>query len=231
VLGFIKAPPKKGPPTWECAQSGVALAPQDPVAIGRGEDEKPPAVPGAAPHGVPLGRPGVRMVLRGLPQPWPTAPAPGATAAGRLREAGTTSSSSAANADEPSTPLGLGDRLLGDTAPEPEAGLASTVPVGLAIGAMGRVIGPGPEMAGSAAADMRRLAPGGPGGWIIGDPEGETIWLLTSPIFGGMPMGAVGTSPTRGNPGSYVGPFVNDRGMGEGARAGGGGICWSPCCA
>lgn len=59
--------------------------------------------------------------------------------------ADTTSSSSAANAEDPRTRFGLGERRLGD--PEPELAASPFPPpaVGLAIGAIGRVIGPGPE--------------------------------------------------------------------------------------
>jgi hypothetical protein len=56
---------------------------------------------------------------------------------------GTTSSSSAANAEEPRTLFGLGDQRLGD--PDPELVVPSVVVVpGRAIGAIGRVMGPGP---------------------------------------------------------------------------------------
>jgi hypothetical protein len=59
--------------------------------------------------------------------------------------ADTTSSSSAARAEDPRTRLGLGERRLGD--PEPELAPSPFPPpaVGRAIGAIGRVIGPGPE--------------------------------------------------------------------------------------
>ena len=61
--------------------------------------------------------------------------------------ADTTSSSSAANADDPRTRLGLGERQLGDPEPELAASPGPFPPpaVGRAIGAIGRVIGPGPE--------------------------------------------------------------------------------------
>lgn len=64
-----------------------------------------------------------------------------------------TSSSSGASADDPKTPFGLGDRWLGE--PDPELVVPSVVVVvlGRAIGAIGRVIGPGAEMA---ARDARR---------------------------------------------------------------------------
>jgi len=62
--------------------------------------------------------------------------------------ADTTSSSSAASAEDPRTPLGLGERRFGD--PEPELAASPLPPagppaIGRAIGAIGRVIGPGPE--------------------------------------------------------------------------------------
>ena len=59
-----------------------------------------------------------------------------------IKCADTTSSSSAASAEDPRTRGGLGERPLGD----PELELASPFPppaVGRAIGVIGRVIGPG----------------------------------------------------------------------------------------
>lgn len=66
------------------------------------------------------------------------------TGAGATRRVGaeTTSSSSAASADEPSTPFGLGERRVGEVEPEPDPE-AGASPAGRAIGAIGRVIGPG----------------------------------------------------------------------------------------
>jgi hypothetical protein len=52
-----------------------------------------------------------------------------------------TSSSSGDSAEEPSMPLGLGERRLGE--PEPDPGAS---PVGRAMGAMGRATGPGSPM-------------------------------------------------------------------------------------
>ena len=171
------------------------------------------------------------MELRGLCQLAPLATPTGAGGMLRLLGAVTTSSSSAASADEPSTPLGLSFRRIGDALPEfeeewppvpdPEA---SPFAVGRAMGAMGPMgpIGPTgrPIGPGSAAEDMRR------GGWMVpaADPgamTGEVMEAVSPPIFGG-PIGAAGPSP-RGNPVSNGGPEGNPRVMGEGPRAWG--IC------
>ena len=129
---------------------GVAF-PQSGVPIGgggaRGEAKLPGGSGGGSPHGPralsdAVGRPGEAPF-----QLWPTTPGGAA-----VRRAGvdTTSSSSAASADEPRVPFGLGERRLG----EPEPDLVSAA-AGRAIGARtGRATGPG------SAADMRRLAPG-----------------------------------------------------------------------
>jgi len=61
-----------------------------------------------------------------------------------------TSSSSGDNAEEPSLPLGLGERRLGEPEPDPGASL-----VGRAIGAIGLATGPGSPM------DDRLLGPRG----------------------------------------------------------------------
>lgn len=136
-----------------------------------------------------------------------------------LRDAGTTSSSSAASADDPKTaPFGLGDLRTGEF----DLGLelspfvpAVADPVGRAIGAIGREIGPrlagggggadavDPGASGSACT-LRLPDPGakedgpapGPAPGVVGDPEG-TIGVLGfegGPIGDGTPEGGpVGT--------------------------------------
>jgi hypothetical protein len=81
----------------------------------------------------------------------------------RAEDFGTTSSSSAARADDPRTPFGLGDRRLGDPDPELVPSVVVVV-LGRAIGAIGRVMGPGPPTD-MAARDARRPEPNmdGPG--------------------------------------------------------------------
>jgi len=96
--------------------------------------------------------PGGAALVCGLDPGAPQPTAPGAT--DRRPGASTISSSSAASADEPSTPFGLGERRLGDVEPEPGS------PAGRAIGAMGvrgvgRPIGPG-----SAIDGLRPSEPG-----------------------------------------------------------------------
>jgi len=67
----------------------------------------------------------------------------GVVAIDRRAATGTTSSSTDASADDPNTtPFGLGDLLTGEFDPGLELS-APTSPVGLAIGAIGREIGPG----------------------------------------------------------------------------------------
>jgi len=104
--------------------------------------------------------------------------------------AGTTSSSSAARADEPKIPFGLGERRLGD--PElvlaPSPGVLLTV--GRAMGAIGRVMGPGPDMSVWTGIDGRRPCPGasmdGPGA----DVEASGIFGFGGPIgVGGVAEG------------------------------------------
>ena len=163
-----------------------------------------------APQG---GRPSGKA-LRGLPQF-----GPGATV--RRLGACTTSSSSAASADEPNTPFGLVERRLGDVEPEPEA---SPEPGGRAmgaIGATGRVIGPG-------SAGGRRLVLGAR--WV-GEPirfPGRVGGAMGAggPIGGGGAIadgGAIGagggTFLTNGA--SYGTPWPNVRGKADGPSGGG----------
>jgi hypothetical protein len=135
--------------------------------------------------------------------------------------ADTTSSSSAANADDPRTRLGLGERQLGD--PEPE--LASPFPppaVGRAIGAIGRVIGPGPE-ASLLDADAWRPWPGArPAGAV---PCAAGFAAFVGPIGGG--RAPKGTPTPIGIPRLKVGskdPPLKPR---AGTGLNGGGCC---CC-
>jgi hypothetical protein len=90
----------------------------------------------------------------------------------------TTSSSSAASAEDPRTRFGLGERRLGD----PELELPSPFPpvgppaVGRAIGAMGLVIGPGPEASLSIEGPAAEAAPGAAGfAAFAGGPIGEGV--------------------------------------------------------
>lgn len=103
----------------------------------------------------------------------------------------TTSSSSAASADDPST-FGLGLRLTGDPVPEPPASPFVVVVVGRAIG-VGRVIGPGLLVV-SRGTDPRLPAPGASMG------EGSDVdGVGASGVLGfdGGPMGELFTlSPT-----------------------------------
>lgn len=133
-----------------------------------------------------------------------------------LRAAGTTSSSSAASADEPNRPFGLGDLLAGEfdlgLGLSPFAVVALADPEGRAIGARGREIGPRFCRSGTAGAldpaaseracILRRPDPGanedgGPPG-VVGDPEGPAIGVLGfegGPIGDGMPEGRPGGPP------------------------------------
>ena len=104
--------------------------------------------------------------------------------------ADTTSSSSAARAEDPRTRLGLGERRLGD--PEPELAASPFPPpaVGRAIGAIGRVIGPGPEA--SLDADACRPWPGA--------SPGEAVPCVADfATFVGGPIGTGGRAP-KGTP-------------------------------
>lgn len=132
--------PPGGPPTWICKEP-LVFDPTGPFGTVReGEGEK---------LFLPCDGQGLRAV-RGLagPHDWRGVmgtPVPIGVVVGSRRPAafGTTSSSSAASADDPRTPFGLGDRWLGD--PDPELVVPSVVVVpGRAIGAIGRVMGPGP---------------------------------------------------------------------------------------
>ena len=192
--------------------------------------------PGAEPQG------GMRIsgpLLRGLAAV-PTAPAPHPTptALGRPERrpgAVTISSSSAASADEPSTPFGLGVRCAGDVEPDPDAEAdadADGSPAGRAIGAMGavgRVIGPGSaDIAVDSASDARRTPD--PGASCVGDDNGfcttPPTFMPTGPTpkpaptpFGGGPIGAGGA---RFLPNASNGaPGPNPLGSADGASDGG----------
>lgn len=134
---------------------------------GRGETK-----PGAegAPHGARLSPMADRL---GAPHPCPTADA------GFPRRGGAiTSSSSGDNAEEPSMPLGLGVRRLGESEPDP-----GVSPAGRAIGAIGRATGPGSPI------EARLLGPGGiMGGGELSGPGG---------ILDGGPIGDAGGKPPR----------------------------------
>ena len=148
AVGFCQSSPGLTPP-----HKGL------PLIGGRGET-KPGAV--GAPHGARLSPMADRL---GAPHPWPKA-------AGFPRRGGAmTSSSSGDNAEEPSIPLGLGVRRLGESEPDP-----GVSPAGRAIGAIGRATGPGSPM------EARLPGPGGimgggelsgPGGILDGGPIGE----------------------------------------------------------
>lgn len=104
----------------------------------------------------------------------------------------TTSSSSAANADDPRVPFGLGDLLLGD--PDPELAPSADVPPpgGRAIGAIGRVIGPGPDASVGVlrtATEPRRPCPGASIGAPGADVEARGVFGLGGPIGDGAPAG------------------------------------------
>lgn len=143
-------------------------------------------------------------VLRGLAVDGPQPTAPGATA--RRTGAVTISSSSAASADEPKTPFGLGDRRLGDVEPEPPVSAAGRAIGAIGVDGIGRPIGPRSTIEG------RR--PGGPGASCVGDVSGFCAALLG---------GAIGASGARLRlkPGSKGGPALKSLGIVEGASEGG----------
>lgn len=178
--------------------------------MARAELEKAEAV-----HGPPL-KLASPMALRGLalaqvcppgPPPIGIAPIPMGVDPPTLLGpcADTTSSSSAASAEDPRMPFGLGDRRLGD--PDPEL-LASPLPAtgpppatGRAIGAIGRVIGPGPETSllppctckFNTGAEARRPCPGA----SREGPEAEVEVVLCAEgfaTFAGGPIGEGGTA-------------------------------------
>lgn len=152
--------------------------------------------------------PGGAALVFGLDPGAPQPTAPGAT--DRRPGANTISSSSAASAEEPSTPFGLGERRLGDVEPEPVGS-----PAGRAMGAMGagRPIGPGSAIDG--------LRPGGAGASCGGEASGFCAALL------GGAIGATEEGPTgRENAGSNGGPAPNVLGTADGARGVGGGGIW-----
>lgn len=136
----------------------------------RGE---PKAAGAGGPQGARLS-PGAVLGLV-LAHPWPTA-----VAMGRRVGAVTTSSSSAARAEDPSTPLGLGDRRFGDPDPDPDP---EGSPAGLAMGAIGRATGPG-------SGRDTRLA--GAGGNIV---EGDDPGVCPITLDDGGPIGAPGDIP------------------------------------
>jgi len=175
------------------SHSGVGLwfAPQSeddpPITPGRyGPGETTGAAvapPPGGPHG---GLPSFRPTPGGPPTASPPSPSPKFTeedpgtvappqpAVVTGRRTGTTSSSSARSAADPRTPLGLGERREGDADPDPEP--PSPEGVGLAIGAIGRVIGPG---------SMERR--------LFGAREGAEVDVAPPrPIFGGGPIGETG---------------------------------------
>ena len=128
---------------------------------------------------------GSPIEVRGLCQLWLSG-----TGAERRMGLGTTSSSSSASVEEPSgLPAGLGERRTGDALPELDEEVeASSFTAGRAIGAigaLGRVIGPG-----SAADDMHR------GDWMAepGLITGEVTEVGIPPALGG-PIGAGGPKP------------------------------------
>lgn len=139
----------------------------------------------------------------------------------------TTSSSSAANAEEPRVPLGLGERRLGE--PDPELAFSPELDaIGRAIGARGRVMGPGPEPSVCACIfiDPRRPWPGasidgpGVGGTGVrgvlgfGGPIGEgTPGAMPIPLPMGTPM-LIGIP--RLKVGSNDGPLLKVRDRPEG---------------
>ena len=138
----------------------------------------------------------------------------------------TTSSSSAASAEDPRTPFGLGDRRLGD--PDPELVVPSPVaalPVmGRPMGARGRVIGPGPEPttgedveaeSGLRIADERRLEPGASiegaedvnvNGLGFGGPIG--VSPPEPPRVSGTPIGGIDIDLVKETAGSNEGPAL-----------------------
>lgn len=147
-------------------------------------------------------------------------PPNGAMPVSLLVAPGTTSSSSAASAEEPRIPFGLGDLLTGELDPGLEFSPFITVlvdPVGRAIGAIGREIGPKfcigsatGALEGGASGRMcmlRRPDPGakedggpapGPPPGVVGDPEGPVIGVLDfegGPMGDGIPEGRPGGPP------------------------------------
>lgn len=157
----------------------------------------------------------------------------------------TTSSSSAAKAEDPRIPFGLGERREGDPDPELAPSPDPLVVVGRAMGAIGRVIGPGPAAPSACGPllllplllllrigiEARRPCPGasidGPGdagvgarGVLgLGGPMGEGAPGGGGP--GGMPTPPRGIPTPIGIPrlkfGSNGGP-VNPRGRPDGVR-------------
>lgn len=128
--------------------------------------------------------------------------------------AATTSSSSAANADEPRTPLGLGVRWVGE--PEPELGVSPALAFeaeGRAMGAMGRATGPGSEL--SIGMEPRRV-----GASIAGVEEDEASGCMGVFVLGGGPIGVTGVCgiPARVKAGSKGRPLLKFRGIADGAR-------------
>ena len=143
----------------------------------------------------------------------------------------TTSSSSAANADDPRTPFGLGDRRLGDPDPElvvPSPDVAAFPVMGRAMGARGRVIGPGPEPttgedveataaeSGLRTAELRRLEPGAS---IEGAEEVTVNGVLgfggpigvsppEPPRVSGIPIGGIDMDLVKDAAGSNEGPAL-----------------------
>ena len=177
-----------------CQSDGLALPHKGlPVIGGRGET-KTGAV--GAPHGARLSPIADRLEA---PHPCPTTDAEFPRRGGAM-----TSSSSGDNAEEPSMPLGLGVRRLGESEPDPVVS-----PVGRAIGAIGRATGPGSPM------EARLAGPGGiMGGGELSGPGG---------ILDGGPIGvdADGMPPRKVE--SNGGPAPKLRGTAEGAKGGGGG--------
>jgi len=187
----------------EGCHSGLGVAfPHSELPIGGGRGDPKPGGPGG-PQGVRTSPTALRGPGLAGPQPCPTVPADPAR---RFVGAGTTSSSSAARAEDPRMPFGLGERRLGD--PDPDPGVS---PVGLAIGARGLATGPG------SGTDARLLGPADIGGG-----------MTKFGVLGGGPIGvAAGGIPRPGlKVGSKGGPEPKFRGSADGARAGGGG----PCC-
>lgn len=111
-----------------------------------------------------------------------------------------TSSSSAASADEPRNPFGLGERRLGDVDPDPES------PAGRAMGATGRVIGPG-------SFTEARRAP-----VIACVGEGREFECCKALEGGAIGAGGARLRPNAGSKGGFA---PNVRGRAEGASGGG----------
>ena len=137
------------------------------LGVGGGTPIVPTGPLGQAPAPAPM------TELRGLCQLCPVRTAP------RRPGRSTTSSSSAARAADPSIPFGLGERREGDVAPDPEPdAFVSAAVDGRAIGAIGRVMGPGS----AAAADGLRTAMGATCGNI---PAAGVTSELGNVTFGG----------------------------------------------